>query len=182
MSNFKKLYNLKIIVLSIAVIFLINIQAHGSNLPKTFLRTPLMDMDRLNDAVDRNSEVEEIPASGPDKDVKLSTHLSEPHIEKVLQDGFVFNEYLKMALYDEDFGFYSKKVDLGRDFGTFALALSPVSILYRIGSFLPICPRITLQSVPHLVNNIRFWQKASFFIATPLVIRDIVCHISPYRI
>ena len=50
----------------------------------------------------------------------------EGHITEVLRMGIPFNHYTTIVLYDPDFGFYTKEVNLGMEYGTCALVLAPV--------------------------------------------------------
>jgi SAM-dependent MidA family methyltransferase/GNAT superfamily N-acetyltransferase len=84
----------------------------------------------------------------------------ESHIRKALEHGFPFNEYVRMALYDPDFGYYSSgEVELGVDFGTFAIALSPAygemiaEHSFRIWQEMVRCGDMYNQELFHIVEG-----------------------------
>lgn len=85
-----------------------------------------LNFDALTQVRHGEIVVEELPGDSPGKSHTLSVKFDKEAIGRILESGFIFNEYVRTALYDSDFGFYgSGKVKLGSDFGTCAIALSP---------------------------------------------------------
>ncbi|MEI7998863.1 MAG: SAM-dependent methyltransferase, partial [Candidatus Omnitrophota bacterium] len=65
--------------------------------------------------------------SDNNKGGRLDVTVKDPtRVREVLKHGLVFNQYHQEALYNKKFGYYSTgEIELGIDFGTFAIALSP---------------------------------------------------------
>jgi SAM-dependent MidA family methyltransferase len=116
-------YMRKIILIIIALINIaVFIFTDASYALASFNLRPSLFFDKKKDIV-----VQELPSTALDKSYKLSSHVDGGAVARVIESGFIFNEYVRMALYDRDFGFYgSGRARLGSDFGTFAIALSPV--------------------------------------------------------